>query len=542
MENNRTLVFVNPATGEQFGQVAMHTLEQVNRARSQMQAAFDQWSRKSVEERVSILRKFQSVLLDSADEITAVLNQDCGKSRQDGLIELVITADVLHQYLRHAPGWLRKERVSSGLYFLKRSTVESRPYGVVGVIAPWNYPFALAMPPVLGALLAGNTVLLKPSEVTGATGVLMESLFQRVPELAPFVRVLHGDASVGEALVESAPDYIFLTGSTLTGKRVLKAAAEHLTPVACELGGKDAMIVLEDADIEAAAHWGAWGSFFNAGQTCMAVERVYVVEPVYESFVRSAVEHTRRLAMGYSQALKSPYYLGPVTDPRQLRVIETHLADAVEKGARILAGGNRKGMFFEPTVLVDVDHSMLLMREETFGPLMPVMKVRDEAQAIELANDSHFGLGASIWSQDLDRAQRVAGQVQAASILINDTIAQFAIVMLPFGGIKQSGYGRIHGKQGLLQFTRPYAYVVSKPPVPWDLATIARSPGNYHTVASVMRLFFGTTPAQRMQPIKEALDQGFESVKKVDRKWSAGLALGALGALAGVVWAQKRSK
>jgi acyl-CoA reductase-like NAD-dependent aldehyde dehydrogenase len=228
---------------------------------------------------------------------------------------------------------------------------------------------------------------------------LIERLIQRVPELSPFVRVIHGGGQVGAALTHAKPDYIFVTGSTPTGKKILQAASEHLIPVALELGGKDAMIVLEDANIDAAARWGVWGAFFNTGQTCMAVERVYVVASKYEEFVRRSVNYAKEFKMGYNTEPDSPYSMGPVTDPRQIKVIERHLEDALSKGARILTGGKEQGMFYNPMVMVDVNHSMLLMREETFGPVMPIMKVKDEIEAIHLANDSTLGLGASVWSR-----------------------------------------------------------------------------------------------------------------------------------------------
>src|SRR5258706_3475014 len=364
------LAFVNPATGERFGEVRMATPEIVEGAMYQMREAFQVWNVKPLGERIRILRKFQTLLIDAQEEITSCINRDCGKSRQDALIELFITVDMLAQYCKNAPKWLKRERVSPGLYLFKQCFVEHRPHGVVAVIAPWNYPLALSLPPMLTALLAGNTVILKPSEVTAATCVLIERLFQCLPDLAPFVRVVHGDGRVGAALIQAKPDYIFLTGSTPTGRKVLQAAAGNLIPVACELGGKDAMIVLEDADLAAAARWGAWGAFFNAGQTCMAVERVYVADPVYDEFVRLAVSCASEFKMGYTPEPESPYCIGPVPNPRQAEIIEQHLEDALKKGARLLTGGKERGMFFSPMVLVDVDHSMLVMHEETFGPLM----------------------------------------------------------------------------------------------------------------------------------------------------------------------------
>lgn len=506
MDTNRELTFVNPATGAVFGRLPMTPPDDVRRAMSEMRAAAPVWARKPPAERVRLLRRLQEVLIDARDEISDVINQDCGKSRQDALIEVFITVDLLNEYNRHTPEWLATREVSRGLYLFKRCLVEPRPYGVVAVISPWNYPFALAMPPVVAALLAGNTVVLKPSEVTAATGALMERLFQRVPELTPFVRVVHGDGAVGAALVQARPDFIFLTGSTPTGKKVMATAAEHLIPVTAELGGKDPLIILADADVDAAARWAVWGAYFNTGQTCMAVERVYAVAPVYDEFVRAAVRYTQDLTVGYERGLDNPHYLGPMTDPRQIKIVERHLQDALAKGARVLTGGGFEGMFIEPTVMVDVTHDMLLMQEETFGPLLPIMRVQDEAEAICLANDNRFGLGASVWSRDIEHAQRVAAELRTGSVLINDTICQFAVPHLPFGGMKDSGIGRVHGKEGLLQFTQPRAVVVGDPPLDWDIATIFRKPGHYQAIAAVMRLAFGANWRQRAEPVQELLN------------------------------------
>lgn len=501
------LSFTNPATGVKFGEVKMTSTEAVQIAVEEMRHASAIWSSKSVKERIRILRKFQTLLIDKRDQITYILNQDCGKSRQDGLIELLVTVDMLAQYCSQAPKWLKRKRVASGLYLFKQCFVEYRPHGVVAVIAPWNFPLTLALPPVLAALLAGNTVVLKPSEVTAATGVFIEQLIQSVPELAPFVRVVHGDGKVGTALTQAKPDYIFVTGSTPTGKKILQAASEHLIPVALELGGKDAMIVLDDADIAAAARWGAWGAFFNCGQTCMAVERVYVVESKYEEFVKRSVAYAKELKAGFTNEFDSPYFIGPVTDPRQSEIIDRHLEDARSKGARILTGGKAQGDFYHPIVLVDVDHSMLIMQEETFGPVMPIMKVKDESEAIRHANDNTFGLGASVWSQNIARAKSVADKVQAASVIVNDSIAQFGIPMLPFGGIKDSGFGRIHGQEGLMQFTRPFSYAIGGAPVKWDIATVLREKGHYDLATAIMGALYGTTLRQKWEALSQLFRQ-----------------------------------
>lgn len=501
------LPFINPATGEQFGQLRMSTESEIALSRREMAAAAVKWSGRSVRERVKAVRQLQRLLIDEMDEITAVMNQDGGKSRQDALAELFMTVDLINQYCKHAPEWLARQSISPGLQIFKRAYLEQKPYGVVGVIGPWNYPLVLMIPPIVSALLAGNTVIAKPSEVTAATGEMIDKLFQRVPELAPYVRFLHGDGRVGAALVQSKPDLIFLTGSTKTGKLVMKAAAENMTPVICELGGKDPMIVLEDADVEAAAQWGVWGAFYNSGQTCMAVERVYVVDAVYEQFLEAVVEKTKQLKVGYSPLLENHNDMGPLTFQRQIDIIEAHVQDALQRGARILVGGERDGMFMQPTVMVDVDHTMMLMQEETFGPIMPIMRVDNELHAIQLANHSNFGLSASVWSQDLARAARVAEQLEVGSVNINDTMSHFAIPHLPFGGVKDSGIGRTHSRRDMLQFTQPRAVVVGKPPMGFDIATILRQPGRYKLSAAILRLAFGVTPRQRFQPVVELLQE-----------------------------------
>lgn len=508
-----TLPFINPATSAQFGDVVTATQHDVDLARREMAASAKIWAAKPLKERIVCLRKLQKLIVDELDEITAVINEDNGKSRQDALLELFVTLDLMTQYMKHASKWLGRQQVSPGLQIFKRCYVEQMPYGVTAVISPWNYPFVLTIPPIFSALLAGNAVIVKPSEVTGATGVMMEKLFSRIPELAPYVKFLHGDGRVGAAIVESNPDLIYFTGSVATGKKIAALVAENLTPVIFELGSKDPMIVLEDADIQAAAKWGVWGAFFNTGQACISVERVYVVESIYDQFLEAVLEQVKQLKIGYSPATDNKFDMGPFTFQRQIEIVADHLADAQAKGAKIAVGGERDGMFMQPTVLVDVDHTMKIMYDETFGPLMPIMKVDDELHAIQLANDSYMGLGASVWTNDLARAERVAHQLETGSVNINDTISHFGIPTLPFGGVKQSGNGRSHGKEDLLQFTYSKAYVVSPVPKPFDIATILRKPGTYGISKAVLKLFLGATPQQRVEAVTDLLPSK-ESVAK----------------------------
>ncbi len=524
----------NPATGALIGRVAMSTAEEVTAAAADMRQAAEVWADKSAKERVRIVRKFQELVIDSVDMITEVITQDTGKSRQDALIEVMMTADRLHQYFKQSPKWLRRKRVPPGLYFLRRYYTEPRPYGVVAILGPWNLPFDLTVTPLCSALLAGNTVLVKPSEVTAVTGRLIEQLIQSVPELSPFVRVLHGDGQVGQLMLDTQPDLIFLTGSTKTGKIIARKAAETMTPFICELGGKDPMIVLEDADIEAAARWGTWGAFYSTGQTCMSVERVYVVESVYQQFLEAALHETKKLKVGYSADKNSLNDLGPLTCGRQQTTVDDHLQDAMAKGANILYSGKREGLFVEPIILTDVNHSMKVMQEETFGPVMPVMPVADEAEAIRLANESDYGLSACVWSEDQARAERVAHQLEVGSVNINDAISHYPVSLLPFGGVKKSGNARTHGRDEVLQFTQARSYAVGTAPLPFDVATMMRAPGNYRLGSAILHLMFGVTPRQKVKPVVAELERVRRNGQR-PMKLPAARALTAAGLFAGAM-------
>lgn len=492
------LPFINPATGDRFGEVTVSTRPEVESAVADVRAASAQWRARPIRERYHVLRDLSKLIFDELDAITAVITRDTGKPRQDALIEVFTCLNYLNVVLKKAPRWLRDERVGTGLQFFKRAYVTRRPYGAVAVISPWNYPFVLTMNPLLGALVAGNGVVAKPSEVTPAVGVMMSDLLARVPALRPLVRFVHGDGAVGAALVEAPPDLIFVTGSVRTGKLISQTAAATLTPVICELGGKDPMLVLEDADIAAAARWGAWGAFSNSGQTCMSPERIYVVEPVYDAFVAAIRAQAERLQVGYTLEEASDYDYGCMTFPRQLEIVNAHLDDARAKGAQILVGGSHEALFCEPTIVTGAHEDMLLLQEETFGAVMPVVKVRDEAEAIARANDSVYGLSASVFSEDVQRARRVAEALEVGSVNINDTISHYGLPELPFGGTKASGHGRSNGREGLQAFTYPVGIVWGKPR-PWDIATQLRQPGNYYRAKAAMAALIGPTWRQRLR-------------------------------------------
>lgn len=529
------LEFINPATGEKFGEVRAATAEDVALARRELAELAPVWAARPLPERIRAIKKLQGVIVDAADEMSAVVNQDHGKSRLDALHEVYMTTEKVHQYARLAPTWLADERIPRGLNLLKSYHTERVPFGVVAIIGPWNYPIDLLIPPIVAAMLAGNVVMVKPSEVAAATGAFIESLFMRVPELAPFVRFLHGDGKIGAAVVNSKPDLLFLTGSVNTGKMVARMAAENMTPFLYELGGKDPMLVLEDADLRAAAKWGVWGAFYTSGQACISVERVYVHEAVYDEFVRLAVEEAQKFTVGYSPEKDNTYWMGPLTFERQCDIVNTHLADALDKGARILVGGTQKGMFIEPVVMVDVDHSMKIMQDETFGPVMPIMKVRDDAEAIRLANDSTMGLSAYVWSRDLGHAQQVAKQLQTGTVNINDTMSHYTTPLLPFGGMKLSGNARTHGRAEVTQFTHTKGYSVSAPPHPFDPSIWIRYPGQYRLMKAFLGGLYGTTTEQRLEPVMDYLQNDPQAQKAVRRTAVGVGALAAVGLAASLL-------
>jgi acyl-CoA reductase-like NAD-dependent aldehyde dehydrogenase len=324
------------------------------------------------------------------------------------------------------------------------------------------------MAPVLTALAAGNTVVLKPSEVTPLVGVAVGDLFDEAAARAgggaadsPYhdlVQVVTGTGRTGEALVRGGVDKIAFTGSVATGRKVMQAAADTLTPVLLELGGKDPMVVCDDADLDRAAGAAVWGAFFNSGQTCISIERVYATAAVYDEFVTKVLEKARQVEVGKQ--------IGSMTFPPQVETVEAHLADAVSKGARVLLGGRRvpgaPGLQFEPTVVVDVNHDMDLMREETFGPVLPIQRVRDEEEALRLANDTRFGLDSAVFTESADKADRYAGEIAAGSVCVNDVLVNYALPGLPFGGYGESGFGRAHGEEGLLEMSRVKAVAIDR--------------------------------------------------------------------------------
>ena len=361
------------------------------------------------------------------------------------------------------------------------------PHGVIGVIGPWNYPIVNAFGDCIPAMMAGNSVILKPSEVTPLSSLLMAEMMRECGLPEDVLQVATGDGSTGAALIAEV-DCVMFTGSTRTGTAVMKAAAERLIPCYLELGGKDPMVVCADADIERAANAASFYSMNNAGQVCISVERCYVEEPIYDEFVAKVADNVRGLRQGAPTA-EGTVDVGAVIFPPQLDIVDGHVRDAVEKGAKILTGGHghsEHGRFYEPTVLVDVDHSMKIMQEETFGPTLPIMKVSSADEGVRLANDSEYGLQASVWTKDVERGEALARRIQAGTVCVNDVQTNYLALNLPMGGWKTSGIGTRHGSGGIRKYCKTQSLLVTRMALkrePWMF------PYNKRSTMMLRRLF-----------------------------------------------------
>jgi acyl-CoA reductase-like NAD-dependent aldehyde dehydrogenase len=456
----------NPATGEVIAHcpdLGPDDIAAMARRGREVQPA---WDALGFEGRGRILRRMQKWVIDHQDEIIAVIRSETGKTYEDALIaEISYGAAAFGFWAANAPKYLADEKVKSSAVLVKgkKLMLRHKPLGLIGVIGPWNYPLTNSFGDCIPALAAGNSVILKPSEITPLTSLkLAEGLREcGIPE--GVFQVATGRGGTGAALVDQV-DMIMFTGSTATGKRVMQKAAETLTPVSLELGGKDPMIVLADADVERAANTALYYGMFNGGQTCISVERVYVEAPVYDEFVAKVTEKARALRQGDGPS--GSVDVGSMTFPPQVDIVERHVEDAKAKGAKVLVGGSRGqhngGYWYEPTILVDVDHTMSAMMEETFGPTLPIMKVRDEEEAIKMANDSPYGLGASVFGRDTRHAEAVARRVEAGAVCVNDALINYSALELPMGGVKASGIGSRHGAGGIRKFTQQQAVLVTR--------------------------------------------------------------------------------
>jgi acyl-CoA reductase-like NAD-dependent aldehyde dehydrogenase len=455
----RKVVSVNPATGETLREFECASERDVQAAVARAHAAQPAWNDLGVRGRVAILREFQRLLHESKSEVAALITREAGKPMVEALLtEVLVVLDSARFCVENAFAFLREQPVPHGNLAMKTKTgrILREPHGVIGIVSPWNYPFSIPATESLSALVTGNAVVLKPSELTSLTAVELASLLHQAGVPKDVFQVTVGDGTTGSALLNAEIDKLVFTGSVATGKRIAQAAAARLLPVVLELGGKDAMLVLDDADVDVASSGAVWGAFANCGQACLSVERCYVHRSLYNAFLDACVRKTKQLRVG--NGIDPQTEIGPLIHERQLRNVESHVEDARALGARVLTGGSRLPQlgsnFYAPTVLADVTHAMRIMREETFGPVLPVMPFDTDEEAIRLANDSDYGLAASIWTRNRARGESLARRILAGTVMVNDAVACFGISEAPHGGVKASGMGRTHGRFGMEEMVR----------------------------------------------------------------------------------------
>jgi acyl-CoA reductase-like NAD-dependent aldehyde dehydrogenase len=459
-----TIGVLDPATGETIATVSVDSPEQVAATVARVRANQADWEAMGIEGRYHWLGKLRDWILDNQDRVLDTMQRETGKVRADATNEPTYLADVINFYGTRAADFIGEESVRphSPLLASKKLRVQYRPHPVVGIISPWNFPLILSLGDAIPALQAGAAVVIKPSEFTPLGIAEVVEAWKHELGAPDVFDVVQGIGETGGALVDNV-DFVQFTGSDRTGRKVMARAAETLTPVSLELGGKDPMIVLADADLDRAANAAAWGGMFNSGQVCISVERIYVEEPAYDQFVSKLAAEVGKLRQGVDSA-RDPKDVGAMTSPNQIGIVEDQVDDALASGARALTGGKRvagPGDYFEPTVLVDVDHSMKVMRDETFGPVVGVMKVRDEEEAVRLANDTRYGLSGSVFGEK-DRAERVARRVECGAVNVNDVLINYFASDVPMGGWKESGIGYRHGGPGIRKFCRTESLVITR--------------------------------------------------------------------------------
>jgi acyl-CoA reductase-like NAD-dependent aldehyde dehydrogenase len=458
-----------PASGELIGRVRVARAAEVGAAVEAARAAQRAWAILPIEERTERLLAFRDALVERADDVVRLLSRETGKPKQEALAhELLPLADSMTWAAKYAPRILGPREVELHLFKHRKSVVSYAPRGLVGVISPWNFPLLIPFADAFAALATGSAVVIKPSELTPLIALEAKRIWDGSGLPEALLQVLPGGPETGAHLIESGIALLLFTGGSQAGRKVAAACGSRLVPCVLELGGKAPLIVADDVDVERAARAIVFGAISGSGQACISVERVYAHRSVYERVVDRVTELVAELRQG--DPAKGDFDVGGMVMARQIETIERLVRDAQDRGASLRVGGRRgpgPGWFFEPTVLADCTHEMAVMREEIFGPVIPFMRVESDEHAIDLANDSHLGLNAYVFARDRDRARGIAERIEAGSVLVNDVLTNYACPEVPFGGLKQSGFGRVHGEEALraLCQTRHLSFDRVRPPV-----------------------------------------------------------------------------
>ncbi len=471
LSSERMITITSPLTGEPVGLVPHHTAEDVAAAVERARAAQASWAETPFRKRAEVVIRFHDLIIERREELFDVLQSETGKSRRDAFVELFAVASEARYYAYHGGRFLQPRRVRSAIPLRDRSHVVYHPVGVVGVIGAWNFPFILTAGDTLPALLAGNAVVVKPASATPLTAMWMAEAMREAGLPGELLQVVTGPGrELGDALIDHV-DYIMFTGSTEVGRRVAERAARRLIPASMELGGKNAMIVLADANLKHAAQVAVEAAFNNAGQVCISIERLYVVEEVYEPFLEELLAQVRGCRLGCNSGYDTD--IGSLIGEAQLRTVEQHVQDAVAKGATVLTGGRPRPdigpFFYEPTMLTGVREGMLAYREETFGPVLAVYRVKSMEEAIQQVNDSRYGLYHIVATGNPRRGMMTATRLKAGTVAINDSYMGWAVMDAPMGGFKESGIGRRHGPDGIRKFTEPQTIVRNR--TPWQIGS-----------------------------------------------------------------------